>query len=92
MDWQVRPLDSNAAFFDATKSLINGLCDRHCLGPLSLLLPAYVAFNGLTDGWGDLLSALKNVRASSRSELTDHEIAIVGDLIRTAEAVVYRQG
>lgn len=83
-------MDGNAAFFDAAKVLIDGWCDRRSLKPLAALLPAYTAFNGMTDGWGELLAALKNVRAFSRSEITDPELATVNDLIRAAEGAIGR--
>ena len=79
----------NAEFFASMKGLIDGWCDRRALAPLARLLPAYLAFNGLTDGWGDLLDALEGVRASCREGLPETDIAIVGDLIRAAEKAIY---
>ena len=80
----------NAEFFASMKSLIDGWCDRRALAPLARLLPAYLAFNGLTDSWGDLLDALERVRAYCREELPEKELAVVGDLIRAAEKTIYR--
>jgi hypothetical protein len=45
---------SNEEFFDAVKHLIYRWCDERRLRPLALLLPKYVAFNGMTDGWVEL--------------------------------------
>ena len=45
---------SNEEFFDAVRHLIYRWCDERQLRPLALLLPKYVAFNGLTDGWVEL--------------------------------------
>ena len=83
-------MKDNAEFFAAMKGLIGGWCDRRALAPLARLLPAYLAFNGLTDSWGDLLVALKDVRAFCREELPEAELAAIGDLIRAAEKAVYR--
>jgi hypothetical protein len=49
---------SNEAFFAELRSLIDAWCDRRCLLPLSTVLPAFTAFNGLGDGYGELLDAL----------------------------------
>jgi hypothetical protein len=35
------------------------LCDERRLAALARLLPAYLAFDGLADGWNELLNALK---------------------------------
>ncbi len=83
-------METNAEFFASDKRLIDSWCDRRALTPLARLLPAYVAFNGTTDGWGDLLEALKGVRTFCREDLPETELATVGDLIRAAERAVYR--
>ena len=83
-------VETNAEFFASAKSLIEGWCDRRALAPLARVLPAYLAFNGMTDGWGDLMDALKGVRAFCREELPEAELATVGDLIRATEKAVCR--
>ena len=83
------PVMGNAEFFDALKILINAWCDRRALLPLAQVLPAYTAFNGMTDGWGEMLKALKNVRAFCRDELAEPEIAAVADLIRAVEQTLH---
>ena len=83
-------LDGKAEFFDPLKGLIDGWCERRALNPLSRILSPYLAFNGMTDGWGELLDALKWIRAFCRDELPADESAKVADLIRVAEKVVYR--
>ncbi len=77
-------LQNNAEFFATLKTLIDAWCDRRELSPLARLLPAYVAFNGLTDGWGDLLAALRHIQAFSRDKLTESERATLADLIHAA--------
>jgi len=81
---------SNDEFFEPLKKLIDGWCDRKALGPLARVLPPFVAFNGMTDGWGELLSALKGVRAFNPDDLLPAETATLADLIRVAEKVIYR--
>ena len=53
------------------------------------MLPAFVAFNGLTDAWGDLLKALRNLRAFAHDELTGAELETVDLLIGEASRVGY---
>ncbi len=40
--------------------LVDSWCDRRELRPLSLVLPAWVGNNGLTDGWSQLHDDLKH--------------------------------
>jgi len=47
---------------DLLRPLIDGWCERRELRPLAVLLPAYLAFNGLTDGWHSLWNAVNNLR------------------------------
>jgi len=79
----------NSKFFATMKSLIDDWYARRALAPLARLLPAYLAFNGLADSWGDLLDALEGVRASCRDGLPESDLSIVGDLIRAAEKAIY---
>jgi hypothetical protein len=81
---------NNAEFFAALRTLIEAWCDRRCLKALSHVLPAYLAFNGLTDGWNRLYDALRNVRAFAQDELTAAELETVSLLIGVAGRVVYR--
>ena len=76
---------SNDEFLASLRELIEKWCDRRCLSALQGILGAYLAFNGLTDGWGELRVALQNVRALARTELTEDESARVDDLIRAAD-------
>jgi hypothetical protein len=80
----------NAEFFEILKALIDAWCDRRALRPLARILPAYTAFYGMTDGWAELLEALKNVRAYCRDELPETEMAAIAELVRAAEKAVYR--
>jgi hypothetical protein len=83
-------ISNNIEFFAALKSLIDSWCDRRALKPLSRLLGPYLAFNGLTDSWGEILSALKAARAHCREELLGTELETIDALICAAEGAVHR--
>jgi hypothetical protein len=85
----VQPIRSEEPFAVLHK-LVRAWCDRHCLEALNQVLPAYLAFNGLTDAWSRLYDALRNVRATARYELTDEELETVGNLIDLASQVIRR--
>lgn len=69
--------------------LIEGWCDRRDLRHLALVLPAFVANNGLTDGWAGVLQALYDVRATRL--LPDAEQRVIEMLVPVVEKVVYRR-
>jgi hypothetical protein len=73
--------------FRALHNLIRAWCDRRCLEALNLILPAYLAFNGLTAAWRCLYDALNNLRASARHELADEEAEKVDNLIDLARRI-----
>jgi hypothetical protein len=79
----------NEDFFALLKQLIDKWCDRRALKPLSRMLGPYLAFDGLTDGWGEILSALKSIHALCRSDLYDAEAKAVDVLIRAAERALH---
>jgi len=81
---------SNEEYFGALRSLIDRWCDERKLVALSFLLPGYLALNGLTDGWADLLAALKSVRGIGRGSFSDEDWNLLQDFIREAERIVYR--
>lgn len=68
--------------------LIDAWCDRRDLAHLALLLPAFTSNNGLTDGWADLMEALRDLRATRR--LPAAEQAEVERLLPLVERAVYR--
>ena len=75
-------------FISRLSNLINAWCDQRNLPALAHVLPSYVDFNGLTDGWADLRSALKSARSS---ELDASDMIVLDDLIREAnEALGWR--
>jgi hypothetical protein len=80
---------TNTEFLDGLKGLIDGWCERRCLAPLSRILSPYLSFNGMTDGWGELAFALKNVRALDGEHLSSRECETVEDLIRAADVALH---
>ena len=68
--------------------LIETWCDRRALGALAVVLPAYTSNNGLTDGWADVMDALRSLRATR--ELPAEEQAEVERLVVLVEQMVYR--
>ena len=83
-------IGNNIEFFTVLRSLIDAWCDRHALKPLSRVLGPYLAFDGLTDGWGEILNALKDVRALCREDNSKAEVETMEALIRAAERALYR--
>ena len=81
---------SSDEFFGALRLLIDAWCDRRCLRALSYILPAYLAFDGLTNGWADLYVALGNVRLFASEEITEAELAVAVALISGAAKALYR--
>ena len=69
--------------------LIDAWCDRRELRGLALFLPAWLANNGLTDGWVDVLQALRAVRADIT--LPEDEATVLEQSIATVERAVYRR-
>jgi hypothetical protein len=59
--------------------LVDGWCERRALEPLAVLLPAYLAFSGLTDSWTDLRDAIDRLRGLGPGALTDGERAAVAE-------------
>jgi hypothetical protein len=77
--------------FAVLHKLVRAWCDRQCLEALSQVLPAYLAFNGLTDAWSRLYDALRNAQSLARYELTDEELENVSNLISLASRVLVRE-
>lgn len=83
------PVHPDAAAFHADiRALVHAWCDRHDLAPLADLLPAWLAFNGLTDGWQDLAAALRTVATRHQDRLPPPERATLDRLRRTADRVL----
>ena len=78
---------SNDAFFTELRSLIDAWCDRRCLRALGTILPAFTSFNGMNDGWGELLSALKAL-ALAQDQMLPGEKEVVADLRQTLKNLI----
>jgi hypothetical protein len=83
---------SREHLFDSLRRLVEAWCDRRCLRALRAVLRGYPLTSPLTDGWGELLLALQDVRAFARDELTEAERASVDDCIRTLERALHPGG
>jgi hypothetical protein len=71
--------------FDTIRQLINNWCDRRCLKALRAILRGYPMTTPLSDGWGELLLGLLDVRAFAAGELIQAERKMVDDCIRIIE-------
>jgi hypothetical protein len=75
---------NNEAFFAAIRALTDAWCERRSLHALAILLPAYTSLNGLTDGWQDLLLALKRLNVAQSGILpSEHEV--IANLMKAVE-------
>ena|ERR1700758_1644812 len=79
---------SNEEFFTALGTLIDRLCDERRLKPLARILPGYLAFNGLTDGWHELIDALKAARGLGPHAFSPADWDKLNDLIHAAELAI----
>jgi hypothetical protein len=68
--------------------LVDAWCERRDLHSLARVLPAYIWNFGLTDGWSDLLMALRGLRGDRR--LPGDEQEVLERIIVEAEHIVYR--
>ncbi len=83
-------MDSNEEFLGTLRALIEKWCDRRCFKALYRTLGPCLSFNGLTDGWSELHTALQDVRAFARTELTADELKDFDDLIRAADRALHK--
>jgi len=58
------------------RRLVEGWCERKEYGPLASVLPAWLANNGLTDGWAMLHDALKTAYGVHRNLPPDEKDAL----------------
>jgi hypothetical protein len=77
--------------FATLQRLVEGWCDRRCLRALRAILRGYPLTSPSADGWGELLTALQNVRGLAGSELTDAERTTVDDCIKVVETALRRR-
>lgn len=84
-----RKYANSEEYFAEMRGLIDAWCERRCIHLLGTLLPAYLGFNGLTDGWGELLVALKTLHFL-RDPLPQTEQDIIRRLLWTTQDVIER--
>jgi hypothetical protein len=84
-------VQSNEDFFRVLRGMIDTWCDERRFHFLALILPAYVGFNGLTDGWGELRAGLNALRASGPDAFNEMEWQTLGDLIQAADRAIDRR-
>lgn len=76
--------------FQTLHNLVDAWCERRALQALRCILRAYPLVNPLTDGWADLMTALQDVRAFARKQITPEELKAVDECIRVIDKVVHR--
>jgi len=76
--------------FQTLQKLVDAWCERRTLQALRYILNGYPLTNPLTDGWADLMTALQDVRAFAREEITPEELKSVDECIRVIDRVVHR--
>ena len=84
--------DKAKEFQDIINDLVEAWCDRRALEPLSILLPAWLAFSGLTDSWHNLRDALRHLRAMTKESLTEVEREHLGRAIAMIDKALWRDG
>jgi hypothetical protein len=82
---------TNDEFQQDLKKLADGWCERRALKALLHFLPGYFALNGLTDGLGALETALKDVLAFAKDEITEEEKKEAKRLMILVQQAIYRQ-
>jgi hypothetical protein len=75
----------NSELLVSLKNLADGFCERRSLNSLRHYLPAYCALNGMTDGWQELVIALKDVLVFAKSEISPQEKDEIKRIIRFLE-------
>ena len=71
--------------------LIHSWCDRRELRALSILLPSYLTYNGLTDGLAALVDGLANTAAYAHDRLPADEQTILNATLREARRALVVQ-
>jgi adenylate kinase family enzyme len=80
--------DGETPIDQALSELVDRWCDRRDLRSLRIILDGWPRVSGLTDEWGRLMEALRNLRADRH--LPAEEQAVVERLVGEVERVVYR--
>ena len=83
-------MENEAQLLQAVQTLVDAWCDRRALRALRHILSGYPLASPLTDGWAELMTALKDVRAFARAEVTPEELRMVDECVRAIGRVVQR--
>jgi hypothetical protein len=86
----VNSIQTPEDFFERLRKLIDGWCEERNLNALSTVLPSYLAFNGLTDGWSELRDAIKALRASGMDAYSGNDWRSINDLLHYADRALDR--
>jgi hypothetical protein len=81
----MKEFGSNEEFFGALKVVIDRWCDERNIRALARILPSYIAFNGLGDGWRLLSDSLKDTRALGHEAFSHADWESLNDLIHAAD-------
>jgi hypothetical protein len=81
-------LETQEEFSPALLRLIDRWCDQRRLPALALLLPGYVGFNGMADGWEGLRAGLVSVRELGVEAVGESDWSVLGDLVRATDAAL----
>jgi len=87
----MKDFHSNEEFLAVLHMLIERWCDERRLDALAQILPAYLAFNGLTDGWGELSNALKATRGLGYEALSHTDWGTLNHLIHATDLALHRR-
>jgi hypothetical protein len=76
---------------DALRKLADGWCERRALVALHHFLPGYFGQNGLTDGFGFLETALKDVLVFAKNEITEEEKKELKRILILVQEAIYQR-
>ena len=83
---------SNEEFVAALGAIVDRWCEERNVRALACLLPAYVGFNGQTDGWHELLASLQKTRALGHEAFNPTEWDALNNLIHAADLALRTRG
>jgi hypothetical protein len=76
---------SNDDYVAALRSLIDQWCEERRLKHLAAVLPSFLGFNGMTDGWAELRCGLQSAAGLGADALPEDEWAALQRLSRDAD-------
>jgi len=71
--------------------LIDRWCDERKLDALSRILPGFLGFNGLTDGWYELLKSLKVTRSLGHEYFEPRDWSLLSDMISVVDQMLMKR-